>query len=163
ARGTSDHRPLTVGGPACDGSDPRPNPGRLAPSRPVDRAGPWPRAGWPDGQAEPPVSVPRLPLPFAAPGDSTAWMALGPGAHDSPALSTGRNGASVSLVIMPAQTRSQIAAATAWSLTLFSARPRLAGSPVPPAGWVSMSAARSASPRKNSAPPPPSTLSTASC
>src|SRR5882757_363559 len=115
--GTRDQRPLTVGGPVCDGSAPRPNPGRLV-SRPA--AGPrWLAYGdWspcpPDGCTCPfgrPFGVPAPTANSAALAAGPGPDCFGPGAQDLPVASRVRSGASVSLVSMPAQTRSQIAAA----------------------------------------------------
>src|SRR5215475_10884403 len=60
ACGTSDQRPLTVGGPVCDGSDPRPNPGLL---ESLPAAGPrWLAYG--DCR---PCQLAGCPWPFALP------------------------------------------------------------------------------------------------
>ncbi len=190
--GSSDQRPLTVGGPACDGSDPRPKPGRWFrrpaegpglpnPGRPPGgrpAAGAWPLPALfvrPFSRPVSPSPPDPVPVPEAGPWPGPASPAgRGPGTHDLPAESSVRNGAMVSLVTRPAHTRSQMAAAIAWSVTRFSALARPAASrPSAPSpsgelallGFpaVNWSTTRSARARKNSAPPPLRTESTTSC
>src|SRR5215470_2770101 len=135
--GRSDQRPLTVGGPECDGSDPRPKPGRRlrrlgdaprapdTPGVPIPGRPPGcqPAAGArplsllvrvPFGWSAPPG--PPGPVPFPEPGPRpgpASPAGPGPGAHDLPAESKVRSGARVSFVTRPAQTRSQIVTAIA--------------------------------------------------
>src|SRR6516225_1011182 len=103
------------------------------------------------------VGIAGRPKPYRRPGPpgrgrGTAARGAAAARRCPEPPSATRSGASVSLVSSPAQTRSQIAAAT----SLSSAGER----PCEPA---SSPATRSLSIRKNSAPPPLSTSSTASC
>ncbi len=152
--GSSDQRPLTVGGPLRDGQH------GPAVARPPPPAAPAPRR--PDSWSRPPPPECRRPAPtcaLAGHGLADGRAAAGrlgrvTGVTGRPLPSTVRSGASVSLVSRPAQTRSQMALATAWSPAW----------PAAPAGrrraW--RRPGRPA-PRKNSAPPPPSASSSASC
>ena len=128
--------PLTVGGPLRDGSAARPNPGLRAPERPY-------RPGLPRRPAGPSAVGPARPSAAATP------------ATGLPVPSTVRSGASVSLVSRPGPDqvpdgRGQRLVGDARGADRVAAGAKRAPT-------------RSASARKNSAPPPSRAASTASC